>query len=62
MKGGVPDECGIVVSKRDKDGLLVDWLGLVPEWHLVGSMENVFIEHVEVAVVPDRCVDQSCSI
>ena len=56
------DECRLVITKGDEDGLLIDRLCLQPQRELICPMQDVLIEKVEVGIVPQGSVHQSCSI
>lgn len=51
---GILDEGRLVVAKRNENGLLVQWLWLKAERHVVGPVKEVLVEGGEVRVIADR--------
>ena len=59
---GLLDERGLIVAERDEDGLFVEWFRAVLEGERVGAMDDVLVEHVDVAIVSDGGVNQRSAV
>lgn len=56
------DECGFIIAERDEDGLLVEWFWAILEREGVGTMDDVLVKHVYVAIIADGGVNQRSAV
>ena len=56
------DQRWFVITKRNKNGLLIDRFRFESKLKIIRSVQYVFIQNIQIRIIPQRCVNQCSSI